>query len=457
MATPSPNYESYIHAKDNRDLRKIPGTFSYPVIGHTFSFIKDPLGTVLKDYYKYGPVSRFSLVNQRMIATVGPDFVKLITTDPDKVFSSRMGWEGTVGEFFDGSLIVMDFDDHRLQRRIMQSAFKTDSLRGYIDSINAIVGETLATIPVQHPLPFYTTVKALLLNVAAKVFLGAQLDEEGTRLNRAFVDFAYGTTSIIKKDWPGFNFRKGLKARGELEQFIQQSIDERRANDGTDMFSYFCREKNDQGDYFGYQEISDHMIFLLFAAHDTTTSALTMAMYLLAKNQDYQTQLREEFAALTIDQLSYDQLDDAIPLLDYTFKEVLRMYPPVPGIVRRTVKPSEIGGFEIPAHTVVNTSIVATHYLEEYWRDPFTFDPLRFSDARQEHKQHPFLWTPFGGGAHKCIGLHFANMLFKCVLFQTVKQFRVEFADEKQRNGRISYIPFTRPKDNLPLILGVEG
>jgi len=97
MATPSPNYESYIHAKDNRDLRAIPGTFGYPVIGHTFRFIKDPLGTALKDFHKYGPVSRFSLANQRMIATVGPDFVKLITTDPDKIFSSRMGWEGAVG------------------------------------------------------------------------------------------------------------------------------------------------------------------------------------------------------------------------------------------------------------------------------------------------------------------------------------------------------------------------
>jgi cytochrome P450 len=178
-----------------------------------------------------------------------------------------------------------------------------------------------------------------------------------------------------------------------------------------------------------------------------------MAMYLLAKNQGWQGQLREKIRASTVGQLCYEQLDDAIPLLDFTFKEVLRMYPPVPGVVRRTVRPSTIGGFEVPAHTIVNTSIVANHYSEEYWSDPFSFDPMRFSDARQEHKQHPFLWTPFGGGAHKCIGLHFANMLFKCVLFQTIKQFRIEFVDEKQRNGKISYVPFTRLKDNLPLTL----
>ena len=453
MAAPSPNYESYVHAKDNRDLSNIPGTFGYPVIGHTFSYINSPLECDLEGYRRYGPVSRMRLIHLCMIRTIGPDFVKSITIDPDKVFSSRMGWEGATGGFFDGSLIVKDFDDHRLQRRIMQSAFKTDSLRGYIESINKIISERLATLPVQATLLFYPTVKALLLDVAAKVFLGAPLDDEAARLNQAFVDFAYGTTAIIKKDWPGLNHRKGLKARRVLEQYIQQSINKRRAGDARDMFSFFCREKNELGEYFSDQEICDHMIFMLFAAHDTTTSALTMAMYLLAKNQGWQGQLRGEIRASTVGQLSYEQLDDAIPLLDFTFKEVLRMYPPVPGVVRRTVRPSEIGGFEVPAHTIVNTSIAANHYSEEYWSDPFSFDPMRFSDARQEHKQHPFLWTPFGGGAHKCIGLHFANMLFKCVLFQTIKQFRVEFVDEKQRNGKISYVPFTRLKDNLPLIL----
>ena len=129
------------------------------------------------------------------------------------------------------------------------------------------------------------------------------------------------------------------------------------------------------------------------------------------------------------------------------------MYPPVPGVIRRTIRPCDIGGFEIPAHTMVSTSISATHYLEEYWQKPKTFDPMRFSDARQEHKQHKFLWAPFGGGGHKCIGMHFADMLFKSVLFNVLKNHRVRFADASQADGKILYVPFTRPKDHLPLVL----
>ena len=116
--------------------------------------------------------------------------VKLITLDPDKVFSSRMGWEGLTGEYFAGSLMLMDFDDHRLQRRLMQTAFKTGSMRGYMGSVNTITRDTINAWPTAQSLSFYPTIKALLLDIAAKVFLGAQLDEEAAELNQAFVDFA---------------------------------------------------------------------------------------------------------------------------------------------------------------------------------------------------------------------------------------------------------------------------
>lgn len=443
----------YLGEKTNRDLSMIPGSYGLPLIGQTFDFIDNNVKTMLGNYEQYGPVFRFSIAFQNIVGTVGPDFVRQITLDQDKVFSSQAGWEGMVGEFFQGSLIVQDFENHRMQRRLMQTAFKADSLHGYIDSINDIVRATLKTWPTQQPILFYPAVKTLLLDIAAKVFLGAQLDKEGTRINQAFIDFAAGATSIVKKDWPGFLYHKGLKGRRELEQFIRQRIDEKRHGDGTDMFSYFCRERNDAGEYFSDQEITDHMLFLLFAAHDTTTSALTMAMHQLAANQEWQAELHETLKHVDADVPTFDHLGSKIPLLDYTFKEVLRIYPPVPGVIRRTIRTCEIGGYEIPAHTMVATSISATHYLEEYWREPYKFDPMRFAEGREEHKQHKFLWSPFGGGGHKCIGLHFADMLFKCLLFNVLKSNRVEFANPAQASGKIQYVPFTKPKDNLPLLL----
>ena len=79
------------------------------------------------------------------------------------------------------------------------------------------------------------------------------------------------------------------------------------------------------------------------------------------------------------------------------------------------------------------------------------FDPDRF--AREEHKQHSFLWAPFGGGAHKCIGLHFADMLFKCALAKILASYRIRFVKADQFPGRIQHFPFAKPMDNLPLVL----
>ncbi len=443
----------YMHHSANRDLSMIPGHYGLPIVGQTFAFIDNNLKVTLDNYRKYGPVFRTSIAFQRIVMTVGPEFVRQVTLDQEKVFSSRAGWEGMVGEFFEGSLIVQDFEEHRMQRKLMQTAFKAESLRGYIHHMNSIVRAALEEWPGNEPLPFYPAVKSLLLDIAAKVFLGAELEQENARINKAFIDFAKGATSVVKKNWPGFAYHRGLKGRAVLEDFIRQRIDEKRHGDGADMFSHFCRERNEAGEFYSDQEITDHMLFLLFAAHDTTTSALTMAMHQLAANPDWQAELREVLAAIDAEEPTFDHLGDKIPLLDYTFKEVLRIYPPVAGVIRRTIRPCEIGGYEVPAHTMVATSMSATHHLEEYWTDPFRFDPMRFSEGRQEHKQHNFLWVPFGGGGHKCIGLHFADMLFKCLMFNVLKSHRVRFADERQAKGKILYVPFIRPKDDLPLVL----
>ena len=194
---------------------------------------------------------------------------------------------------------MQDFDDHRMQRRLMQTAFKAESLHGYIDDMNSIIRSVQTEWPTEQPLLFYPAVKTLLLDIAAKVFLGTQLDQESDRINNAFIDLANGATSIVKKDWPGFLYHKGLKGRRVLEDFIQQRIEKKRCGDGTDMFSHFCREKNEAGEYFSEQEITDHMLFLLFAAHDTTTSALTMAIHLLAGHQAWRQNCVKRFAPST--------------------------------------------------------------------------------------------------------------------------------------------------------------
>jgi cytochrome P450 len=120
-------------------------------------------------------------------------------------------------------------------------------------------------------------------------------------------------------------------------------------------------------------------------------------------------------------------------------------------MMRRTVKEVELGGYVLQPHTMVQISPLYTQRMEQWWTNPHQFDPDRFT--REEHKQHSFLWAPFGGGAHKCIGLHFADMLFKATLSRMLLTYRISFAKADQYPSRMQHFPFSKPMDNLPLKL----
>jgi cytochrome P450 len=52
------------------------------------------------------------------------------------------------------------------------------------------------------------------------------------------------------------------------------------------------------------------------------------------------------------------------------------------------------------------------------------FDPERFNDKRREDKSQRYAWMPFGGGAHKCIGLHFGTLEVKALLHEMLRAHR---------------------------------
>ncbi len=91
------------------------------------------------------------------------------------------------------------------------------------------------------------------------------------------------------------------------------------------------------------------------------------------------------------------------------------------------------------------------HYLPEHWTKPEEFDPERFSPERAEHKRDSFQWLPFGGGAHKCLGLHFAEMQTKVFLFQFLRRFSVSL--QPGHVPKIRAVPLEMPKNGLRIAL----
>lgn len=128
-----------------------------------------------------------------------------------------------------------------------------------------------------------------------------------------------------------------------------------------------------------------------------------------------------------------------------------RLRPSAPVVPRRTIRDVELAGVCVPAYMMIYTVPRFAHLMEQYWREPARFDPDRFGPGRSEHKQHPFLFHPFGGGAHKRIGMNFAQLIYKCFLYQFLRRF--DFEAHHRGEPFMQTLPLPKPADDMPLVL----
>ena len=98
---------------------------------------------------------------------------------------------------------------------------------------------------------------------------------------------------------PGLRWSRGpAPAARLLEDYLRPRIPEHRASDGDDLFTALCHAQSEDGETFTDDDVVNHMIFLLMAAHDTSTITLTTMAYYLAKNPEWQDRCRDESLAL---------------------------------------------------------------------------------------------------------------------------------------------------------------
>ena len=434
------------------DLSHIPGEQGLPIIGNTFKMLADPPEFTRQMVAKYGRVYRNNAFGGTVVALVGADANELVLFDRKKIFSSEQGWGPILDQLFPRGLMLMDFDHHRADRKALSIAFKPEPMRHYVGSLNHGIAQRMEEWG-SGSMQFYPAIKQLTLDLAAESFIGIPFGEESQKVNQAFVDMVQASVAPIRRPLPFTKLKKGVDGRAYLVEYFTRETERRRAEGGgQDMFSQFATATREDGSLLPVDEVVDHMNFLMMAAHDTITSSATSLVYYLAKNPEWQDKLREELRAITGGEgrsLDYDDLGKA-DLTEMAFKEALRMMPPVPSIPRRALETFEFGGYTIPAGTPVGVNPHFVHHDPEIWDSPETFDPMRFT-REAEKARHKYAWVPFGGGAHMCLGLHFAYMQIKILMAHMLTRYRVEVAEGYAPEWQAWPIP--QPKDGLQIRL----
>ena len=179
------------------------------------------------------------------------------------------------------------------------------------------------------------------------------------------------------------------------------------------------------GETFTTEEMVDQVAIFFLAGHETSASALAWTLYLLAMHPDWQDKLAVEGADLTSDFASVSKLRQTRDV----FREGLRLYPPVPMMVRETSCPEEMRGRKAPKGSQVVLSPWHLHRHERLWDNPDGFDPTRWGTENGKQCQRD-AYIPFSAGPRVCTGAGFAMVEGVMLLAMLLRRFRFELTDK---------------------------
>jgi cytochrome P450 len=436
-------------APEGAGLQPIPGDKGLPILGHALTVATLPIEFLESRLATYGEISWMRGLGVPFVLALGPDAAQEVFANTDHAFSQK-GQELFLGRFFKRGLMLLDFDEHHFHRRIMQEAFTRERLGGYLHAMDTIGRAAAAALP-EHELLVYPYLKRTLLDIATVVFMGDEPGPHGRLMNRAFTDCLRAATAAVRFPVPGSRWSAGVRGRRALEEYFHNNIDARRTSGGDDLFAALCRVRDEDGNQFTHDDVVNHMIFLMSAATDTSAAAATAVLHQLALHPEWQDRVRAESSAEIGDGgLDLDALD-RMQSLGMVINESMRLFAPVPAIFRKTLLDTSIQGYFVPADTMVVVAPWLNHYWPGLWTDPHAFDPERFSDARREDRSHRLAFMPFGAGAHKCIGMHFATVVVKAVIHHLLRDHRIEMRSGYTLEWDMTALP--APTDGFPLLV----
>jgi cytochrome P450 len=251
----------------------------------------------------------------------------------------------------------------------------------------------------------------------------------------------------------------GMKrALGALDGLIYGIIRERRIEESEgveakdDLLAMLLGARDEEG-RMNDRQVRDEALTILMAGHETTASALTFALWLIAKHPEIQEQMREDVLR-AIGAAAPTAAD--YPRLGYVamvFAESLRMYPPAWVSARTALEDyTTRSGLFIPKGSALVTSPIVVHRDPRFYPDPERFDPERFTDEAKAARPK-FAYFPFGGGTRQCIGEGFAWMEAVLMLATVVQNWRLSLPSGSP--AELELLPrFTiRPKHSVPLLL----
>ncbi|MEM8832170.1 MAG: cytochrome P450 [Cyanobacteria bacterium P01_G01_bin.19] len=286
-------------------------------------------------------------------------------------------------------------------------------------------------------------------DIASNLFIGTDGGSQ-TPIGKNFEAWCAGLFSIpISLPWNRFG--KALKARKQLLKGLEKIIIKRQqqGNPGEDALGLLIQAEDEEGNSLTLEELKDQVLLLLFAGHETLTSAIASFCLLTAQHPEVLDKLRAEQDRLDIKGTPSLEALKQMTYLEQVIKEVMRLIPPVGGGFRSAIETFEFKGYRIPKGWMVQYQIAQTHKDEEIYPESDRFDPERFNPENPADKQASFGYIPFGGGLRECIGKEFARLEMRLFAAKMLQNYVWELLPDQ--NLELITVPTPHPRDGLKI------
>ena len=224
----------------------------------------------------------------------------------------------------------------------------------------------------------------------------------------------------------------------------------------TDLLSRLVSTPDPEtGELLDAETIRDQILMHLSNGFNGPSITGAWLAYVLATRPDVEEKLIAEIDSITGGDPEYDLQYDDLMALTYTtqvIKETLRIYPPMPVTIRRSLKDGLLGRYRIRKGDIVLVGTLAAQRDPRYWgENADEFDPDQFSMERVvDRPRHAFI--PFSIGKRQCMAQEVTFMMLRVVLFEIYKRYRLRLAPGATvaKNTVVTTKPASVPIVRLP-------
>lgn len=421
----------------SNEVREIPCLDGgLPLLGHLLEFQRDPVAMLNRGRQELGDLYRFRLGPRQFVLFGGPEAHDAFFSAPEDELNAKAVYQFTVpifgrGVAYDVAPQVMDEQLGFLYPALREAAMQKFARIMYEET--SLLADSLGE---EGVLDLPTAMNELTVKIASRSLIGQEVrDQVDAGFADAYHDLQKGinTLGFFLPRLPTPAHRSRDRARIQVAEMFSRIMTARRRDGANpdDFMQSLMDARYSNGHALDDDEVTGILLTVLFAGQHTSAVLATWTGLELLRASSYADRVRSETHAVYGENgsMNLDGLKQQVTM-EHAVRECERLHPPLIILIRKVLKPMRYGDYVVPAGSLAMVSPAVSHRLPHLFADPDRFNPDRFGPPAREDKQHPYALVGFGGGKHRCMGKHFAEMQVKAIW--TVLLDRFEFSLEAE-------------------------